>query len=88
MAGASAISSFEIVVPVASGEEDVLLGETLNAFAQTLAGAGSADSGMLIVKSEYGEDGLVKTVIFEEPGPADAFRDMWRAARRRLTGQA
>lgn len=73
----------EVVVPVGSGEEDLLFGETLSQFAQLLAGD-DPDGALLIVKSEYGEDGLVKKVIFEHPSRADRFRDLWQAARSRL----
>lgn len=74
----------EIAVPVGSDEEDHLLDETLTRFAEALAG--EADGGaLLIVKSEYGSDGLVKTVIFEDSAPAARFGAMWRAARLRLS---
>lgn len=74
----------EIAVPVRSDAEDHLLDETLARLAESLAGEGDANPGLLIVKSEYGAAGLVKTVIFEDSAPAARFGAMWRAARARL----
>lgn len=74
----------EVLVPLASDEEDLLLDETLNHFAQAMAGVPDAEAAFLIVKSEYGADGLVKKLIFEAPAPAALFRRMWDAAQTRL----
>lgn len=74
----------EIEVPVRSDEEDHLLDETLTRFAEALAGEADSGGALMIVKSEYGADGLVKTVIFEDSAPAARFGAMWRAARLRL----
>ena len=74
----------EVVVPVASGEEDVLLDETLARFAQAMQGVPDAEAAFLMVRSEYRADGLVKRLIFEAPAPAALFRRMWHAARSRL----
>ncbi len=74
----------EVVVPVGSGAEDVLLDETLNQFAQSMEGAPAEDATLLIVRSEYGASGLVKKVIFENAAPAARFRSMWTAAQTRL----
>lgn len=75
----------EIAVPVGSDEEDLLLDETLTRFAESLADEAESGGALLIVKSEYGANGLVKTVIFEHSAPAARFGAMWRAARLRLS---
>lgn len=77
----------EIVVPVGSGEEELLLGETLSQFAQTLAGEPPDTGTFLMVKSEYGRSGLIKKIIFEDAKPAGEFRSLWRAAKSRLSEQ-
>jgi hypothetical protein len=74
----------EVLVAVASGEEDILLDETLNRFAQAMEAVPDAEAAFLMVRSEYGADGLVKRLIFEAPAPAALFRRMWHAAQTRL----
>jgi hypothetical protein len=76
----------EILVPVTSNEEDVLLDETLNRFAQSMESGPDAEHAFVIVHSEYSANGLIKKVIFEEPAPAARFRNMWQAAQNRLHG--
>ncbi len=72
-----------VVVPVRSGEEDALFGETVNRFVEQ-NDSDAGDAPFMMVKSEYRGGELFKTVIFEDPAPANQFQSLWRRERRKL----
>jgi hypothetical protein len=77
-----------LTVPVCEGEEDRLFGRFLDRFIEAAAaalGAGGPDGGgdapLVMVRSDPLPGGVLKHVIFQEPGTADAFSEGWSRAR-------
>ena len=75
-----------ITLPVRPGEKAQAFGDYLNRFVETRSAEvlndAEADAPYVMVRTEFGPLGEVKTVIFQEQPAAAAFSSGWLRARR------
>ncbi|MBW3617697.1 MAG: hypothetical protein KY446_08080 [Proteobacteria bacterium] len=80
------MTDFVITLPLRPGEEAQAFGDYLNRFVESRSTAAiddaDADAPFVMVRTNFGPQGEVKTVIFQEQPAAAAFSSGWRQARR------